>query len=104
MSEAIRQAIRDRLASGPLYMRSFQPVKAHVVRMIEVGELRRVAPRGLQARNMVELAPLSRLDQFAEYLAQGMAMAQIRARMGLTNGAAQGLMKRIRDGLGPQAV
>lgn len=46
---------------------------------------------------------LSRNDQFAEYLAQGWSIPKIRERMKLTKGAAQGIMKRIRDGLGAQA-
>ena len=46
---------------------------------------------------------LSRRDEFAEYLAQGFTIPKIRKRMNLTKGAAQGIMKRIRDGLGWQA-
>lgn len=45
-----------------------------------------------------------RQDQFAEYLARGYSIPAIRAKMCLTKGAAQGLMKRIRDNLGAQAV
>lgn len=49
-------------------------------------------------------AVLSREDQFAEHLANGMSVPDIRERMSLTKGAAQGLMSRIRSRLGPQAV
>lgn len=46
---ATEAMIRDRLAKGPVYMRSFQRVKPIVTRMIERGELCRVAPRGSDA-------------------------------------------------------
>lgn len=46
---------------------------------------------------------MDRTDRFAEYLARGYSIPEIRRFMNLTNGAAQGLMKRIRDGLGWQA-
>lgn len=49
-------------------------------------------------------AKLSRQDQFAELLSQGFDTPTIRERMGLSHGAAQGLMTRIRKGLGAQAV
>lgn len=45
----------------------------------------------------------ARQDQFAEYLSRGMSIAQIREKMNLTVGAAQGLMLRIRTNLGDQA-
>lgn len=47
---------------------------------------------------------LSKQDQFAELLSEGLDMVAIRQRMNLTNAAAQGLMTRIRRKLGPQAV
>lgn len=47
---------------------------------------------------------LTREDQFAEFLSQGLDMLQVRARMGLSNSQAQGLMTRIRRKLGEQAV
>lgn len=47
---------------------------------------------------------LSRADRFAEYLSRGYSIPEIRQFMNLTNGAAQGLMTRIRKGLGEQAV
>lgn len=47
---------------------------------------------------------LTREDQFAEYLSQGLSMVEVRLRMGgLTNSQAQGLMTRIRGKLGAQA-
>lgn len=46
---------------------------------------------------------MTRPEQFAEYLAQGLTMLAIRERMGLTNAAAQGLMTRLRRSLGDQA-
>lgn len=46
---------------------------------------------------------MTRQDRFAEYLAQGYSIPAISQRMHLSKGAAQGLMKRIRDRLGEQA-
>lgn len=47
---------------------------------------------------------LDRTDQFAEHLANGLTVPQIRKEMRLTNGQAQGMMSRIRKALGWQAV
>jgi hypothetical protein len=47
---------------------------------------------------------VTREDRFAEYLAQGLDMPTIRERMGLSRGAAQGIMRRLRIKLGPQAI
>jgi len=46
---------------------------------------------------------LSRQDQFAELLSQGLSLVQIRERMRLTKGQASGYFRRIRDKLGWQA-
>lgn len=43
-------------------------------------------------------------ERFAELLSQGLTTVEIRERMGLSNSAAQGMMSRIRQKLGPQAV
>lgn len=43
---------------------------------------------------------MTRSDQFAEYLSQGVTIPEIRKIMGLSKGAAQGIMRRIREGLG----
>lgn len=47
---------------------------------------------------------LSREDRFAEYLAKEYSIAEIRRFMNLTNSQAQSIMRKIRAGLGPQAV
>ncbi len=47
---------------------------------------------------------MERQDQFAEMLSQGLEISIIRQRMGLSRGAAQGMMTRIRDNLGAQAI
>ena len=39
-------------------------------------------------------------DQFAEYLAEGRTIPEIRKLMGLSKGAAQGIMRRLREGFG----
>lgn len=39
-------------------------------------------------------------DQFAEYLAEGFTIPEIRKLMNLSKGAAQGLMRRLREGFG----
>ena len=43
---------------------------------------------------------MTRMDQFAEYLAEGKTIPEIRKAMGLTKGAAQGMMRRLREGFG----
>lgn len=43
-------------------------------------------------------------DKFAQHLADGKTIPEIRKIMNLTNGAAQGMMFRIRGGLGAQAI
>lgn len=45
----------------------------------------------------------SLIDRFAELLSEDIPIPAIRERMGLTNSAAQSLMRRIRQKLGPQA-
>ena len=45
----------------------------------------------------------TREDRFADYLARGLSIPEIRRAMNLTNGAAQGIMTRIRKALGSQA-
>lgn len=47
--------------------------------------------------------PSDRTERFAELLSRGFTIPEIRQRMGLSNGAAQGIMSRIRASLGPQA-
>lgn len=47
---------------------------------------------------------MHRTDQFAEYLANGMTVRQISERMGMSIGTAEGILRRIRAGLGPQAI
>jgi len=44
------------------------------------------------------------LDRVAELLSQGLTTRAIRDLLGLSKGAVQGYIKRIRDGLGAQAV
>lgn len=43
---------------------------------------------------------MTRQDQFAEYLAEGRTIPEIRKLMNLSKGAAQGLMRRLRVGFG----
>lgn len=49
--------VLKKLASGPLYARSFHTVKPVVARLIAAGKIRRVAPPGGKAKNMLELVP-----------------------------------------------
>ena len=48
-------------------------------------------------------ADTQRIDRFADLLAAGKDMVEIRTVMRLTNGTAQGLMTRLRKSLGEQA-
>lgn len=107
---AVETLILQKLAKGALYMRSFQQVKPVVERMIERGELRRVAPIGQRARNMVALAapggakqPLSLTDSLAELVANGLGVNAAGEKLGLTKGRTARLWAAIKTGLGPQA-
>ena len=68
MSAALEQLVRRKLARGPLYLRSFQQVKPIVERMIVRGEIKRVAPVGQRAKNMVELTEQGRAELEARCL------------------------------------
>ena len=46
---------------------------------------------------------MSRKDKVAELLSQGLTTAQICERLGITNGAVQACIMKIRKDLGPQA-
>lgn len=52
----------------------------------------------------METEILDRKDRFADYLAKGYSILEIREFMGLTNSQAQSIMLQIRRKLGPQAV
>lgn len=47
--------------------------------------------------------PLSRIDQFAEYLAQGLSVDAAGRKVGVSYTYANAMMQRIRKGLGEQA-
>lgn len=47
---------------------------------------------------------MPKIDQFAEHLANGLTLPQIREEMGLNNNQAQSFMARIRKALGTQAI
>lgn len=105
---AAEAMIIARLANGPLYVRSFQRVKPLLDRMIERGTLRRVAPLGSRARNMVELAPandaLPEIDRFAERLAAGHSVAAAGRLIDVSPSHASALFVRIKVDLGAQAA
>lgn len=60
-----------------------------------------VSPHSPAARRM---KADTRINQFTALLADGASIPEIRAKMGLTNGQAQGMMHRIRADLGWQAI
>lgn len=49
------------------------------------------------------MATMPNIDRFAELLAEGLEISQIRERMRLTKGQAAGLFRRIKEKLGEQA-
>lgn len=46
---------------------------------------------------------VTRLDQFAEHLANGLTVPEASKKMGIYSGAGNSLMQKIRKALGPQA-
>lgn len=53
---------------------------------------------------MADQPTLTATDTFAELLSEGLTILQVRKRMGLTDGAAQVHMNKIRAGLGWQCA
>jgi hypothetical protein len=103
---ATEALILKKLANGPLYIRSFQRVKPVLDRMIERGAVRRVAPDGMRARNMVALPDgpaMPEIDRFAEQLADGLGITAAGYRIGIHPTQARRMFKQICDGLGAQA-
>jgi hypothetical protein len=58
----------------------------------------------MKTRREIDAAYAQREARFCDLLADGRDMVEIRALMNLTNGAAQGMLCRIRRKLGPQAI
>lgn len=111
-----KQMIAECLRNGPRYTKSFQTFKKTMDAMLEAGELHRVAPERNCARNMVELTGrgwrvyfgedllVSRLDRFAELLAQGFEPRIIGEELNLTKGQVSRCLMDIKRQLGAQAV
>lgn len=116
MSVSPPQMIAKGLRDGRRWVRSFHMFKATLDRMVEDGEVHRVAPEGGRARNMVELTGrgwkvyfgenllVCRLDNFAELLAQGFEPQDAGRELCLTRGQISAAMRDIRKHLGAQAV
>lgn len=111
----IQQMIAECLRNGAQWARSFHNAKAALNAMIEAGEVHRIAPVGGMGGNMVELTGrgwevyfgenllVSRLDRFAELLAEGFEPQDAGRELGLTRGQIARSMQEIRKHLGPQA-
>lgn len=108
--------VAEALRNGRRWTRSFQAFKPILKAMAEDGEIHRVAPGASTARNQVELTGrgwkiyfgenllVSRLDNFAELLAQGFTPKDIGIELGLTRGETAAAMRDIKAQLGAQAA
>lgn len=111
-----RQMIAEALRDGRRWSRSFQVFKGVLSAMVRDGEVHRVAPDGGKACNMVELTGrgwkvyfgedlmVTRLDNFAELLAQGFSPKDAGIELGLTKGQTAAALRTIKAQLGAQAV
>lgn len=116
MSVSGRQMIAETLRDGRRWTRSFQSFRGPLSAMIEAGEVHRVAPNGGKANNMVELTGrgwkvyfgenllVTRLDRFAELLAEGIEPQDAGRELSLTRGQIAAQIRDIRKHLGAQAV
>jgi hypothetical protein len=108
----VAEALRD----GRRWMRSLQAFKPTVDRMLEDGEVHRVAPPGGKARNMVELTGrgwkiyfgenlvVSRVDRLAELMAEGFEPVDAGRQLRLTSLEIAAALKEMRKHLGRQAA
>lgn len=116
MTVSPRQMIAETLRDGRRWRRSYAQFKPLLDAMIRDGEVHQVAPVGGRARNMVELTGrgwmlyfgenllVSRLDRFAELLAEGFEPAAAGRELGLTRGQAARTFADIKAQLGRQAA
>lgn len=111
-----RQMIAEALRNGRRYTKSFHAFRRVLDAMAAAGEVHRVASDTNAARNMVELTGrgwkvyfgenllVTRLDNFAELLAQGYEPADAGRELFLTRGQVAAAMRDIRAQLGAQAA
>lgn len=111
-----RQMIAETLRDGCRWTRSFHAFAPTLRAMIRDGEVHMVAPVGGRARNMVELTGrgwmtyfgenllVSRLDNFAQLLADGFEPAEAGRELFLTRGQTARAYADIKNQLGAQAA
>lgn len=111
-----RQMIAETLRDGRRYVRSFAVFRVSLDAMIEAGEVHRVGPSERAPRNMVELTGrgwkiyfgedllVSRLDRFAELLAEGYEPTIVGEELCLTKAQVAESMAEIGKHLGAQAA
>lgn len=109
LSPTERKVLRQ-LADGPQWLRTFQPVKPVVTRLIQRGWLRRCGP----LRNMVmltargglqigiEVPPASPMDRFAENLSHHGDVARAATESGCSVPYGRVLLQRIIARLGKE--
>lgn len=111
-----RQMIAECLRDGRRWSRSFTAFRSTLEAMISDGEVHRVAPSAGRGRNMVELTGrgwriyfgedllVSRLDNFAELLANGFSPTEAGCELRLTRGQVAAALRDIKRQLGAQAA
>ena len=60
-------------------------------------------PGSAYLKELCDKVTLSRRDQFAEHLANGLTVPQAAQRLGITNQYGNAMLQRIRHKIGPQA-
>jgi hypothetical protein len=113
---AAHKEVLRRMSDGPVWMRSFQPVKQTVHGLINQGYLERVAPPMGRARNMVCLSDKGRaaiglaasqectIDRFAERLSEHGDINRAAGEVGISNSYGAMLFRSIVERLGAHAA
>lgn len=111
-----RQMIAEALRNGQRWIRSFHMFGPTLRAMIRDGEIHQVCPEGGRGRNMVELTGrgwklyfgedllVTRLDNFAQLVADGFEPADAGRELFLSKGQTARAWADIKNQLGAQAA
>ena len=111
-----REMVAEALRDGRRWNRSFTHFRAVLSGMLRDGEVHLVAPDGSNSRNMVELTGrgwkryfgenllVTRLDNFADLVADGLDPANAGRVLNLTKGQTSRAWADIKNQLGSQAA